>query len=332
MFESKANHRRMDWPKGRKWTFPTESIDRPILNKWPLSNAVNRWRRHDRFFSLRFKNAVRQIRWVEPSFRNDSQVRKRFFPLASPRPNSIGTQVKKRTYWKALTTMTNVVSGYQNNTLGYFNTGRVVTSCKANANTLGLPYGRGHRIGIYVTHFGQHLSTVLIFCDQSPIATRWFADVSHLFVFIPSVLQVSFRAESRELSAHHHAFWVGFSRLGPLAWDYQSTSPNRWGASLFPSRGKFFLISISQIPVSRWILGPTATYNSRSASFENRSKLEDLPIQSPIPLGKSFQCFTVTQEEVSPTDGKGASVGLTTFSVSSHLAFHRNRKIVFPFV
>ena len=69
-------------------------------------------------------------------------------------------------------TMTHVVSGHYNNTLGYFNTGRVVTSCKANANTLGLPYGRGHRIGIYVTHFGQHLSTVLIFCDQSPIATR----------------------------------------------------------------------------------------------------------------------------------------------------------------
>ena len=87
---------------------------------------------------------------------------------------------------------------------------------------------------------------------------------------------------------------------------------------------------MSQIPVSRWILGPTATYNSRSALFENRSKLEDLPIQSPIPLGKSFQYFTVTQEEVSPTDGKGASVGLTTFSVSSHLIFHPHKTVVSP--
>ena len=44
-------------------------------------------------------------------------------------------------------------------------------------------------------------------------------------------------------------------------------------------------------------------------------KLEDLPIQSPIPLSKTFCYFVVTQEEVSPTDGKGASVGLATCSV-----------------
>lgn len=73
--------------------------------------------------------------------------------------------------------------------------------------------------------------------------------------------------------------------------------------------------SLLKMPISRWILGPTANFNSRSGTFENRSKLEDLPIQSPIPLGKSFHCFIVTQQEVSPTDGKGASVGLTTFSV-----------------
>lgn len=32
-------------------------------------------------------------------------------------------------------------------------------------------------------------------------------------------------------------------------------------------------------------------------------------------MSKSFQCFIVTQHEVSTTDGKGAGVGLATFSV-----------------
>ena len=59
------------------------------------------------------------------------------------------------------------------------------------------------------------------------------------------------------------------------------------------------------------------TFDPQSGLFENRSKLEDLPVQSPIPLGKSFRYFVVTQHEVSPADGKGASVGLATCSVRS---------------
>jgi hypothetical protein len=69
------------------------------------------------------------------------------------------------------------------------------------------------------------------------------------------------------------------------------------------------------MPVSQWIRSPMGTYDSHTGFYENRSKLEDLPVQSPIPLSKSFRYFVVTQEEVSPTDGKGASVGLATFSV-----------------
>jgi hypothetical protein len=57
------------------------------------------------------------------------------------------------------------------------------------------------------------------------------------------------------------------------------------------------------------------TYDTSTGFFENRSKLEDLPVQSPIPLGQSFRYFVVTQQEVSLTDGKGASVGLATCSV-----------------
>jgi hypothetical protein len=57
------------------------------------------------------------------------------------------------------------------------------------------------------------------------------------------------------------------------------------------------------------------TYDSIKGIFENRSKAEDLPIQSPVPLSQTFPCFIVTQEEISSNDGKGASVGLATYSV-----------------
>lgn len=61
------------------------------------------------------------------------------------------------------------------------------------------------------------------------------------------------------------------------------------------------------------------TYDTHTGFFENRSKLEDLPVQSPIPLGKSFRYFVVTQQEVAHADGKGASVGLATCSVRQEI-------------
>jgi hypothetical protein len=69
------------------------------------------------------------------------------------------------------------------------------------------------------------------------------------------------------------------------------------------------------MPVSQWIRSSMCSYDPHTNIFENRGKVEDLPIQSPIPLSKTFCYFVVTQEEVSPTDGKGASVGLATCSV-----------------
>ena len=66
------------------------------------------------------------------------------------------------------------------------------------------------------------------------------------------------------------------------------------------------------------------SYDTHTGFFENNSKLEDLPVQSPVPLGKSFQYFVVTQQEVSPTDGKGASVGLATCSVWLLVFFYEN--------
>jgi hypothetical protein len=58
-----------------------------------------------------------------------------------------------------------------------------------------------------------------------------------------------------------------------------------------------------------------SSYDPSTGIFENRLKAEDLPIQSPIPLSKTFPYFIVTQHEISPSDGKGASVGLATCSV-----------------
>jgi hypothetical protein len=65
-------------------------------------------------------------------------------------------------------------AGQYNNSLGYHNdTGRVYTSWKAHANTLGYQYGKGSTVAIYVTYFGQYLSTVLIYYNNFPIATRY---------------------------------------------------------------------------------------------------------------------------------------------------------------
>ncbi len=65
-------------------------------------------------------------------------------------------------------------AGQYNSSLGYHsNSGRVYTSWKAHANTLGLQYGEGNTIAIYVTYFGEHCSTVLLYYNNFPIATRY---------------------------------------------------------------------------------------------------------------------------------------------------------------
>jgi len=49
----------------------------------------------------------------------------------------------------------------------------VSSSWKANANTLGYQYGKGNTVAIHVTYFGEYFSTVLIYYNNFPIATRY---------------------------------------------------------------------------------------------------------------------------------------------------------------
>lgn len=81
--------------------------------------------------------------------------------------------------------------------------------------------------------------------------------------------------------------------------------------------------------ISHWIRGPFGTYNPDSGLFENHSKLENLPIQSSITLSKSFPYYIITQQEVSPTDGKGASIGLTTCSVRFYTSIYYSINHIF---
>ncbi|CAF1096486.1 unnamed protein product [Adineta steineri] len=171
-------------------------------------------------------------------------------------------------------------SGLYNNSLGYHShTGRIYTSWKAHANTLGRPYGKDNTVGIYVTYFGEHHSTVLIFYDNLPIATRYHFEENKERYF-PTIT----------FSGGH----IDISVLWPNAIDQ--------------------LPSITDIPVCHWVRASSSSYNSKTGYFENLSKIPDSSIQSPISLCKSFSYFIVTQEEVSSLDGKGASVGLATFS------------------
>ena len=50
------------------------------------------------------------------------------------------------------------------------------------------------------------------------------------------------------------------------------------------------------MPISQWIRASSSSYDANTGFFENHSKIEDLPIQSPISLSKSFRYFIVTQE------------------------------------
>ncbi len=47
------------------------------------------------------------------------------------------------------------------------------TSWKSHANTLGIPYSKDNTVGIYVSYFGEYLSTVIIYYNNFPIATRY---------------------------------------------------------------------------------------------------------------------------------------------------------------
>ncbi|CAF4058119.1 unnamed protein product [Rotaria sordida] len=171
-------------------------------------------------------------------------------------------------------------AGQYNNSLGYHNnTGRIYSSWKIYANTLGLKYGKGNIVAMYVTYFGEHLSTVLIFYDNFPIATRYHFE-SNKNRYFPTIT------------------FSGGSAIISILWPDSVEQ----------------LPSITDMPISQWIRGPLISYNSNTGFFENRAKIEDLPIQSPIPLSKSFRYFIVIQEELSPIDGKGASVGLATCS------------------
>ncbi|UJR28669.1 hypothetical protein I4U23_009898 [Adineta vaga] len=174
----------------------------------------------------------------------------------------------------------NLHTGQYNNSLGYHNnTGRVYTSWKVHANTLGLQYGKGNTVAVYVTYFGEHLSTALLYYDNFPVATRYHFETNKER-FFPTI-----------------TFSGGRVEIGVL-----------WPEAVEQ------LPSISDIPVSQWIRAPMGTYDAQTGFFENPSRLEDLPVQAPVPLGKTFRYFVVTQQEVSATDGKGASVGLATYS------------------
>ncbi|CAF2557981.1 unnamed protein product [Rotaria sp. Silwood2] len=171
-------------------------------------------------------------------------------------------------------------AGQYNNSLGYHNnTGRIYSSWKIHANTLGLKYGKGNTVAMYVTYFGEHLSTVLIFYDNLPIATRYHFE-SNKNRYLPTI-----------------TFSGGYAVISVLWPDAVQQLP-----------------SIADMSVSHWIRGPLSSYDSYTGFFENHAKVEDLPIQSPIPLSKSFRYFIVKQDDLSPTDGKGASVGLATCS------------------
>ena len=154
MWKSYRRSQEMENIERKKCNSPMPMREQRIWTRSRSFKHGSHWHRRCRIFSLKFRDAVR---YFERKTCHSDQ------PLDPNAIISIGIasiDIDRH-------------AGLYNNSLGYHNdTGRIHTSWRAHANTLGVQYGKGNTVGIYVTYFGKRLSTVLIYYNNFPIATR----------------------------------------------------------------------------------------------------------------------------------------------------------------
>ncbi|KAK3097806.1 hypothetical protein FSP39_013389 [Pinctada imbricata] len=76
--------------------------------------------------------------------------------------------------------------GYWNNTVGYSNNGKCLTSHSASANTSGEKFGIGDVFGVFVNYFGKQMSMVTFVKNGLPVATRYHYESDH-DKFLPTI-------------------------------------------------------------------------------------------------------------------------------------------------
>lgn len=172
--------------------------------------------------------------------------------------------------------------GCWNNTVGYESlTGKCTSSHRLNANTLGRPVFEGDTFGLFVSHFGSGQSTVVFFLNNEAVATRYHFENDHS-KYLPTIT----------------------FQEGPIEIDL--FLPDVVDQSLIPllnDRDDVIFIKPSI---------ESCLFND-DGEYLNIQKTEDMPLQSPVSLSKSYPFYESTQLEISEK-GQGVSVGIASCS------------------
>ncbi len=193
--------------------------------------------------------------------------------------------------------------GAWNSTVGYSSlSGRCVSSHRSAANTAGRPARSGDTFGVYVTHFGRSQSTVIFTLNDEPVASRYLFETDRQR-FLPTITYENGATVSQcDLEVN------------------LNESTDRTRSVLFHENG-------DQDPgCLKWIRPAEEVCHlverSNFSEFENLQNSEDMPLQSPLALGRHFCHYKCTQIDFSG-DGststninkkEGASVGLASCS------------------
>lgn len=177
--------------------------------------------------------------------------------------------------------------GSWNNTIGYESlTGRCLSSHRVNANTIGRCVQKGDSFGLIVTYFGQTQSTVVFLHNNQPVATRYHFE-SDINKYLPTITFENGPIDVEVLWQHS----IPQSNLPTFI--NSKTNRIEW---IKPSDDSCKFIDTEQ-----------------QDQFENLQKIEDMPLQCPVSLGKLHPQYKCLQLEVS-SEGQGSSVGIASCS------------------
>jgi hypothetical protein len=186
-----------------------------------------------------------------------------------------------------------------------------MSSHRAAANTSGRAVLAGHTFAMYVSHFGASAqSTVVFLLNDEPVATRYLFSSASEPLFFPTISYENGRTVSVcELEVHIQPATRSsllFHHLPLSSQQKQDDSSVKWIR-----------------PPGDQATCAVVTGGECLNEFENVAGGEDVPLQSPVPLGRQFTHYKCTQVELSGEGGvgstnvnkrEGASVGLASCS------------------
>ncbi|XP_062616121.1 uncharacterized protein LOC134277830 [Saccostrea cucullata] len=170
--------------------------------------------------------------------------------------------------------------GHWINTVGYSSEGICRTSHNEIANTYGAKYSIGDVFGVFVSHFGKQMSTVIFIKNGQPVATRLHFEPDHK-KFLPTITLEN----------------------GPIDLGIM------WPQAVMVKP------QFSDKNMIQWITSPGVSYNMADNMFVFNPDTENQgTIQSPTSLSREFEHYEVVIQKVSES-GAGPAVGIATCSL-----------------